>query len=250
MMKNRTQSLLLALTAIALAMVARGTFADRVRATHWFDLFSEGDGRRLLTWKGRFSNVTNIVNFYSTQEDVVCNGDGTRMPYGRPYSWYNQEYRKGSWAMMLHEYEGGWGINTYYAADPTCYLPIVGFYSAVSNLTREAVIEHPLFTPFRAESDAMHSTNLFTIADSDYRAMLRAKLLGDAIPATSFAAGANALSANAVIGNINYADCMSGVWPIGQGKWRHSDIKNVAYQFNWKIFKLIINNSKDVANEH
>lgn len=30
---------------------------------------------------------------------------------------------------------------------------------------------------------------------------------------------------NAVCGNINYADCRSGTWPIGEGKWRHSDIK-------------------------
>ena len=37
----------------------------------------------------------------------------------------------------------------------------------------------------------MHSTNLFTIADASYRDELRAKMLGDAIPAESFAAGAN-----------------------------------------------------------
>ena len=47
-------------------------YTDRVRATHWFERFPDGDGRRLLTWKGRFCNVTNIVNFYSTQEEVVC----------------------------------------------------------------------------------------------------------------------------------------------------------------------------------
>jgi len=26
-------------------------YADRVRSTHWFERFPEGDGRRLLTWK-------------------------------------------------------------------------------------------------------------------------------------------------------------------------------------------------------
>ena len=50
-------------------------YADRVRATHWFERFSEGDGRRLLTWEGRFTNVTNIVNFYSTARATFqCNG--------------------------------------------------------------------------------------------------------------------------------------------------------------------------------
>ena len=77
-------------------------------------------------------------------------------------------------------------VFSYVDANPTCYLPVVGFYASVLNLTREAVIENPLFTPFRAEEDAMRSTNQFCIADADYRDMLRAKLLGDAIPATSF----------------------------------------------------------------
>ena len=94
----------------------------------------------------------------------------------------------------------------------------------------------------------MHSTNLFTIADVHDRDMLRAKFLGDAIPATSFAAGANEISGNAVYGNISYEDCMSGTWPIGEGKWRHSDIKNGAYFFNWKIFKRIINNDRGGTN--
>ena len=37
----------------------------------------------------------------------------------------------------------------------------------------------------------MHSTSLFTIASASYRNELRAKFLADAIPATSFATGAN-----------------------------------------------------------
>ena len=66
------------------------SYPDRVRATHWYELFPEGDGRRLLTWKGRFSNVTNVVNFYSTQEEVVNNGDGGEHSLrDRNYVWYN-----------------------------------------------------------------------------------------------------------------------------------------------------------------
>ena len=47
-------------------------YADRIRASHWGELFPSGDGRRLLTWKGRFLNVTNIVNFYSSNGAVVA----------------------------------------------------------------------------------------------------------------------------------------------------------------------------------
>ena len=140
---------------------------------------------------------------------------------------------------------GRWGLGTM-GSDPIVfyYIPLVGLDASVSNLTREAVIEHPLFTPFRAESDAMYSTNLFTIADADYRAQLRAKFLGDAIPAISFVAGANPISTNAVCGNISYENCQSGVWPRRGMKWEHSDIKNIAYRFCWKLFNRIINDDE------
>lgn len=64
-------------------------YTDRVRSTHWFERFPEGDGRRLLTWKGRFSDVANIVNFYSSQDEVVGNGDGRPKDIAREYAWYN-----------------------------------------------------------------------------------------------------------------------------------------------------------------
>ena len=115
-------------------------------------------------------------------------------------------------------------------------------------MTSRLAKEHPLFTPFMAESESMHSTNLFVVADAGYRSQLRAKFLADAIPATSFAAGANPILRNAVSGNINYANCKSGPWPINGDKWRHSDIKDVAYFFNWMFFSRIINNDGGDTN--
>ena len=156
-------------------------------ASGWCRLFETNDFRSTLSWRGRFAGIANVVNCYSPTEDVLENA--TENGYGD--AWARQELLKGTavWhginAVLPWNWnervscEGGWGINTYYAADPTCYLPLVGFYASVSNLTREAVIEHPLFTPFRAESYSMHSTNLFTIADVHDRDMLRAKFLGD-----------------------------------------------------------------------
>ena len=94
---------------------AWANYADRVRSTHWFERFPEGDGRRLLTWKGRFCNVTNVVNFYSSEEEVLNDGDGESHNLAeRLYVWYNQETRKGSWPFMLHKYEGGWEFNAHY----------------------------------------------------------------------------------------------------------------------------------------
>lgn len=139
--------------------------------------------------------------------------------------------------------EGGWGINTYYALNPTAYVAGYGFYSnVVADFTREDVIVHPLFTPFRSEADSMHSTNLFTISDETYRKNLRAKFLGDAIPATSFAAGRNAITTFGNDGNMNFAGCKrSDAWPRNGGEWRHSDIKDVAYFYMTELYRRIVN---------
>ena len=89
----------------------------------------------------------------------------------------------------------------------------------------------------------MHSTNLFTIANETYRKNLRAKVLGDAIPATSFAAGANSI--DALIDNYNMQSAVQdNAWPNEQvvndeRKWFHSDIRKVAYfKFN-QVFSRI-----------
>ena len=223
-------------------------------ASGWHRLFETPDFRSTLTWRGRFAGIANAVNCYSPTEDVLTNA--TEHGYGG--SWSKQELLKGTsvWhglntILFFNDdvsCEGGWGVNTYYAANPNYYIPLVGLDASVSNMTRDAVIECPLFTPFRVEADQMLSTNLFTIADADYRAELRAKFLADAIPATSFAAGANAIPSSAVCGNINYRTCEVDGWPRNNGQWRHSDIKNVAYRYNWMLYRKIINNERGTDN--
>ena len=90
----------------------------------------------------------------------------------------------------------------------------------------------------------MHSTNLFTIADETYRKNLRAKFLGDAIPARSFAAGRNEISIWEEDGNVNFAEFKrSDAWPRDGGKWHHSDIKDVSYFYLSEFYRRIVNGS-------
>ena len=87
----------------------------------------------------------------------------------------------------------------------------------------------------------MHSTNLFTIADASYRDELRAKFLADAIPATSFAAGAN--YTGGIRDNYNMHDYIKPNWPRKENSKKillHSDIKNVAYYFLYPLFDNFI----------
>ncbi len=240
-------------------------------ASRWHSLFNDdmytNDVRRTLNWRGRFSGITNAVNFYSSTEDTVGNFN-TNDHFQTV--WVEQERRKGTvaWHVMNSipiisssaEIEGGWGINTYYAADPRWYLPGFGFDGNMMNgLTREQAITHPLFTPFRIHGDKMHSLDPYDGSDENGlhgnlsgKEWLRARFLADAIPATSRAAGANAFDTRISITNIQMdvaissGGCMSNVdkWPReedGIQIWKHSDFKQVAYYFVHKLFDKFVN---------
>ena len=80
--------------------------------------------------------------------------------------------------------------------------------------------------------------------DADERYELCARFLGDAIPAESFAVGANELSG--IEDNISMMEeCMDniGKWPSKDdnknNQWAHSDWKQLAYCFVYKLFKEI-----------
>ena len=221
------------------------------RASDWSGLFPANDFRSSLSWRGRFAGIANAINCYSPTEDVLANAEVGQLTLSGG-AWKIQELTKGT--TVWHELnsipfldlnvacEGGWGINTHYSLNPLWYVYQYGFTDKVqSDMTREDAITHPLFTPFRSESEAMHSTNLFIIADATYREQLRSKFLGDAIPATSFAAGANFTGGG--LKNHNMHDDIMNGWPRKNFEeefiWEHSDIKNVAFYFTFKLFKKI-----------
>jgi hypothetical protein len=228
------------------------------RASDWSKLFPTNDFRSLLSWRGRFEGIVNAVNCYSPTEDVLANAEVGQLTFSGG-AWKIQEMTKGT--TVWHEInllpfldldvacEGGWGINTYYSVNPLWYMYQYGFTEKAKNdLTREDAITKPLFTPFRSENAVMHSTNLFTIADNTYREQLRAKFLADAIPATSFAAGAN--ETGGVENNYNMQTDTPNGWPSQREKntsngiirqWLHSDLKNVSFFYVFRLFNKIIN---------
>ena len=226
------------------------SYPDRVRATHWYELFPEGDGRRLLTWKGRFSNVTNVINFYSTQEEVVNNGDGGEHSLtDRNYVWYNQETRKGNWTMMLHVNEGGWVFNDYYDTLLSHLQP-----DEANALSNEVLQQKPFFQDF-ANEEIYSSTNGVLVA-TNY--LYRAEMLAYAIPSESYAVGANPLPmlddvteiSEPTDGNYNMATlCLSGIddLPYNGDKpekkhrdWQHSTFVQRSYKRTYQLYKIII----------
>lgn len=72
------------------------------------------------------------------------------------------------------------------------------------------------------------------------------RILADGIPATTFAAGANAIGGGFV--DVNYHELMSNKesWPEdrmkgGQMRWEHSDIKDLSLPYVHKLFIRIVN---------
>jgi len=121
-------------------------------------------------------------------------------------------------------------------------------------------LPHPLFTPFGIHDEEMHSLDPYDGSDENGqhgglsgREWLRARFLSDAIPATSRAAGANAFDTRISITNIQMdvavssGGCMSNVdkWPKKDKRkqpiWEHSDFKQVAYYFVYKLFDKFVN---------
>lgn len=88
----------------------------------------------------------------------------------------------------------------------------------------------------------MHTTNALNLVDYQ----LRAKMLGDAISAESFAVGAN--EAGGLTANYNCQGQTPNGWPSERQErrgntmvdtWLHSDIKNVAFYYVYKLFEKI-----------
>ncbi len=235
----------------------------RFRATGWHALFDgeafAGDLRRTLAWRGRFAGIPNAVNFYSASEDVVGNVLSGSVVAAQSV-WVAQERLKGTVAMWALDVvpgssivcEGGWGVNARYAVDSCWYVSGPGFKTnMVHGMSDVQAITNSLFTPFGIEEEGMHGTAVFTGAGSAHGALshrdwLRARFLADAIPAESGAVGANHISAFGANGNVRLdADCMANAdkWPRnddGVLSWEHSDFKNVAYFFVYKLFDKLI----------
>ncbi len=233
----------------------------RVRAAHWYDLFDKGDGRRLLTWKGRFKDVTKIVNFYSSEEEVLKNGDGTyRNPATRKYAWYNQERNKGSWLMTSHPDEAGWGFNEEYDTLYKIFYDLEYLkYNGKMPPQRtyevsDAMLKvKPFFLDFKNKD--IYSSENGKIISTNYA--YRAELLAFAIPAESYAVGANPLPDYSelrdkenffeIYQNYNMAQFfVSGRDEIdGDPEWVHSTFVQRPFKRVHELFSIIDKHMKE-----
>ena len=203
-------------------------YEDRVRSTHWYELFlsNPNDERGKLTWKGRFKDVDNTINFYSSWDEVVANGsDAVDELLSRDFAWYNQEQAKGALLVSLSP-QAGWEFSDYYLKRE----PVPNINGAYTNRLFSAdemhlvadtnLMARPFFRDFRDKEIYGESGSDF-VQTNDF---VRWYALSHGIPAESFAAGANPVPKWEEQGcNVDMAyDCNPAEENNTPVKWVHS----------------------------
>ena len=227
-------------------------------ATEWHRLFPS-DGRFGLTWRNRFGNIPNAINFYSSGEEVLNNNDTVsggspgKVPdniLGSERKWVLQEMVKGTQhigAVLTFDSQGGWGFNGAWSiANTTTTGGPRGSTSTTyrrrtpaeaAELSDDQLRKEPFFRRFQ---DSRLMTSNGDVAASDY--INRAQILGGAIPALSFPAGRNIVPLFGQTRNVDLMTKQDG-WPKGRlddndkkNRWLHSDAKNIAYRYNYSLW--------------
>jgi len=197
-------------------------------AANWHTCITiDNDSRKSLKWRGRYSGMHDIVNCYSPTEEILANATVN----GWGGVWGAQELFKGT--ASLHfvpgNCEGGWGYNDEY----TNIAGILTDFAKTNEFTNLELIVNPLFR--KLDNGIFHQTNSIAIAQTELN-----KVMGDAIPATSFAAGANPIGAS-ISEDYNYQSSeRPNGWPRDTYEWYHSDVCNIAYLYIYNVFYNLI----------
>lgn len=249
-------------------------YTNRLWASKWFQLFSSGDARSTLTWNDRLSNFggTAVYNFYSSGEEVLRE-DTSAPPSGALsavfdnalnywndqaglYVWVWQEKLKGRCGFngVIGSDHGGWkfnldndsGYERFVNGLSVPIAPVVAAFVSSEQLQTNAFFDLGNST-FSTHPDFVNlpSTNGNTYAQAN-----RNRILSDSIPALTLPVGANYVSnldvrAGGAV-NFDMQTLYENGWPQERpvdeaGKWHHSDIRDVAYPYNYKFFNQIVN---------
>jgi hypothetical protein len=232
-------------------------------ASKWFNVWPSDDARNALTWNNRFSNFgsTALYNFYSSGEEVL-RADPNSPPAGLVttffsaalnyfsghsgvYSWAWQEKLKGrmSFSGVVGSTHGGWGFNDNLDSGYVYFVNKLRTHIPPAVLINSVIQTNAFF-------DMSVDTSMFTADTSgnDYAKENRNRILSDAIPALTLPIGANAVSVIGATHNFNMQTEfeIGNNWPAERlasdegNNWHHSDIRDVAYPFNYKVFDQIV----------
>lgn len=253
-------------------------YPRRLFASEWGKLHPPGSLRRGYAWSNCFSRIRHLrdaVNCFSAGEDVTnCPPAmtsasvlatlwaGRSVDYG---VWKTQELLKGvGWtrslgAVAMERSQGGWGFN---AAWRGRFVPsgpdrtLGGRYELLppaeaGRITDAQLLTHPFFRPF--EQRWLHMPIISASSPLIESRRVRYDLLARGLPALSPAAGATPIPEIGGASSLTNYDLeiqgrpVGGGWPseghrspLTQGRWLHSDFKNVALPCVYPLFLNMI----------
>ncbi len=243
-------------------------------ASEWHLLFkgaSPIDNRELLTWRNIFAKRPANVkyyNFFSQGEEVLDEHKDElkvsdlikQWKQAGIYTWALQEKLKGKAPVdgILGSDYGGWGFNLddqeYYfwgiAGDPPVAAKLPIFPENAATLKPQQLRIRPFFS-------LGNESILFDEASgSNYAAQNKIRLLADAIPARTLAAGKQMVTELGQINKFNFdmqatyktTKKVNGqyvvFWPRGglfqRDNWRHGDAREVAYSYVYSLFDKFV----------
>ncbi len=220
-------------------------YNTRLWSSEWHKLFGSGDGRNKLTWRGRFGAFSNAINFHSTGEEVLRNPPDGGVPTPSTdgdLAWVLQEKAKGTLLAFLSTLDshGGWGFNANWdniiGYDPQTGAPItVRRTPAEADTLTDAQLQSDSFFK-RFDDNRLYNASQGSAAANENRA----RMLAEGVPALSFPAGSNPLTPFGTARNVDLMNLKTGTWPRGNGQWRHSDFREVAFYFTQRLYKRFI----------
>ena len=232
---------------------------------HEFFTGNTADDRRLLTWKNRFGGVltnTAAYNFWSSGDEVfeLTEGtpnsawDGLTSGYVR-YSWHKQETHKGRGALdPAGTSWAGWGFEssliTQRPAVTSSWSGVVGpGISAVNGAPPAPPTEHILYSELGEHPVFLRRPAAMFISNIPFN--LRNEILAKGIPAlsestgrTAFVFPVNIVEPRNFNMNMDFMPDDGIEWPRNSGdydgRWCHSDMKDVAFFYTHKLFKRLV----------
>ena len=254
-------------------------YPRRLYASEWSKLYGDRRRRHGYAWPNCFSRVRlldDVINCFSPGEDVTnCPAAmssasvlstlwaGRSVDYG---VWKTQELLKGvGWtrslgALPMERSQGGWGFNSAWRGRFVPRGPdrmLGGRFELLSptvaaRITDAQLRVHPFFRPF--DLRWLHVPSISPTSPLLEAPRVRYDLLARGLPALSPAAGAIAFPFLGGRGTVTNYDLesqgrpWSGNWPteghqspLTQGRWLHSDFKNVALPYAYPLFLTMIN---------
>jgi transglutaminase-like putative cysteine protease len=225
-------------------------YGKRLGSSEWHQLFSKGDPRRTLTWRSRFANLPDSINyfsFYSTGEEVLATYAGESPSVEWPDVW-NSDLGRNSWVLQ-EKWKGrsnpvgstddmGWGFNL---EDYTLWSK-----DMANALVDESLRRKPFFR--KPQPGQLGYELLGETADGTYVENYRNQLLARALPALTLPTGGwNGVNMNyknfileEKLFDMNALENRNG-WPIERTQSNnfdllHNDIRKVSHLYLLNIF--------------